>query len=72
MYFICTQAGTVTGAITNMLAVGDTKKKSIRFIHYESNVIRLERLVEMKEFEVATVYCTTVVRLNMEHTVKFK
>jgi hypothetical protein len=42
-----------------MLAVGDTKKISIRFIHYESNVIRLERMVEMKEFEVATVYCTS-------------
>ncbi len=26
MYFICTQAGTV-GAVTNMLAVGDTKKE---------------------------------------------
>jgi hypothetical protein len=69
MYFICTQAGPV-GAVTNMLAVGDTKKISIRFIQYESNVIRLGRLGEMKEFEVATVYRTVRVRLNMEHTVK--
>jgi hypothetical protein len=66
-YFICTQAGTV-GAITNMLAVGDTNKISIRFIHYESNVIRLERLIETKESEVATV-CVRVL-LNMKHSVK--